>query len=97
MLLYHVVSGKVTAADVVKIPSATTLNGKDVRIRVSGSNVFVNKAKVTEARRHGVEWRDPRGQPRADPVRGVGENDRGSAEAPVAARSGSPSAVTPTE
>ena len=71
MLLYHVVSGKLTAADVVKIPSATTLNGKDVRIRVSGSNDFVNKAKVTEARRHGVEWRDPRGQPRADPAGGV--------------------------
>ena len=48
VLLYHVVSGKVTAADVVKIPSATTLNGKDVRIRVSSSNVFVNKAKVTK-------------------------------------------------
>ena len=48
MLLYHVVSGKVTAADVVKLSSATTLNGKDVRIRVSGSNVFVNKAKVTK-------------------------------------------------
>ena len=47
VLLYHVVSGKVTAADVVKLSSAKTLNGKDVRIRVSGSNVFVNKAKVT--------------------------------------------------
>ena len=48
VLLYHVVSGKLTAADVVKLSSATTLNGKDVRIRVSGSNVFVNKAKVTK-------------------------------------------------
>ena len=47
VLLYHVVSGKVTAADVVKLSSAKTLNGKDVRIRVSGGNVFVNKAKVT--------------------------------------------------
>jgi uncharacterized surface protein with fasciclin (FAS1) repeats len=47
VLLYHVVSGRVTAADVVKLTSAKTLNGKDVRIRVSGSNVFVNKAKVT--------------------------------------------------
>jgi uncharacterized surface protein with fasciclin (FAS1) repeats len=47
VLLYHVVSGEVTAADVVKLTSAKTLNGKDVRIRVSGSNVFVNKAKVT--------------------------------------------------
>jgi uncharacterized surface protein with fasciclin (FAS1) repeats len=48
VLLYHVVSGKVTAADVVKLMSATTVNGKDVRIRVSGPNVFVNKAKVTK-------------------------------------------------
>jgi uncharacterized surface protein with fasciclin (FAS1) repeats len=47
VLLYHVVSGKVTAADVVKLTSARTLNGKSVRIRVSGSNVFVNAAKVT--------------------------------------------------
>jgi uncharacterized surface protein with fasciclin (FAS1) repeats len=49
VLLYHVVSGEVTAADVVKLPSAKTLNGKDVRIRVSGKNVFVNNAKVTKA------------------------------------------------
>ena len=48
VLLYHVVSGSVTAADVVKLASAKTLNGKAVRIRVSGSNVFVNKAKVTK-------------------------------------------------
>jgi uncharacterized surface protein with fasciclin (FAS1) repeats len=47
VLLYHVVSGKVTAADVVKLTTAKTLNGKSVRIRVSGSNVFVNSAKVT--------------------------------------------------
>jgi len=49
VLLYHVVAGKVTAADVVKLKSAKTLNGKNIRIRVSGSNVFVNKSKVTKA------------------------------------------------
>ena len=48
VLLYHVVPGKVTAADVVKLTSAKTLNGKNVRIRVSGSHVFVNKAMVTK-------------------------------------------------
>jgi len=48
VLLYHVVSGKVTAADVVRHSSARTLDGKSVRIRVSGSNVFVNGAKVTK-------------------------------------------------
>src|SRR4029453_16627440 len=47
VLLYHVVSGDVTAANVVKLPSAKTLNGKSVRVRVSGMNVFVNSAKIT--------------------------------------------------
>jgi uncharacterized surface protein with fasciclin (FAS1) repeats len=47
VLLYHVVSGNVTAADVVKLNSAKTLNGKSVRIRTAGMNVFVNSAKVT--------------------------------------------------
>ena len=34
----------------IAVPSLNTLslNGKNVRIRVSGSNVFVNKAKVTK-------------------------------------------------
>jgi uncharacterized surface protein with fasciclin (FAS1) repeats len=49
VLLYHVVAGKVAAANVVKLHSATTLNGKKVRIRVSGPNVFVNNAKVVKA------------------------------------------------
>jgi uncharacterized surface protein with fasciclin (FAS1) repeats len=48
VLLYHVVAGKVTAAKVVKLSSATTASGKTVRIRVTGSNVFVNAAKVTK-------------------------------------------------
>jgi len=48
VLLYHVVAGKVTAADVTKLSSAKTLDGKKIRIRVSGKNVFVNTAKVTK-------------------------------------------------
>lgn len=48
VLLYHVVAGRVTAADVTKLSSAKTLDGKTVRIRVSGTNVFVNTAKVTK-------------------------------------------------
>jgi uncharacterized surface protein with fasciclin (FAS1) repeats len=47
VLLYHVVSGKVTSDQVVKLRSAKTLNGKSVRIRVTGNSVFVNTAKVT--------------------------------------------------
>jgi uncharacterized surface protein with fasciclin (FAS1) repeats len=47
VLLYHVVAGKVTAAKVVKLRQAKTLNGQRVRIRTSGSNVFLNGARVT--------------------------------------------------
>ena len=47
VLLYHVASGKVTAAKVAKRTSVKTLNGKAVRIRLSDANVFVNTAKVT--------------------------------------------------
>lgn len=47
VLLYHVVAGKVPAAQVVKLKSAKTLEGKSVRIRVAGGSVFVNSAKVT--------------------------------------------------
>jgi len=47
VLLYHVVSGNVPSTAVVKLTSAKTLNGKSIRIRMSGSNVFVNSAKVT--------------------------------------------------
>ncbi len=48
VLLYHVLSGEVTAADVVKLRSAKTASGDNVRIRVAGSDVFVNRAKVTQ-------------------------------------------------
>lgn len=46
ILTYHVVPGKVEAAEVVKLTSATTANGQDVAIRVEQSTVFVNDAKV---------------------------------------------------
>jgi transforming growth factor-beta-induced protein len=44
VLTYHVVSGEVKAADVVKLDgkSAETLNGADVEISVQGGNVFLN-------------------------------------------------------
>jgi uncharacterized surface protein with fasciclin (FAS1) repeats len=47
VLKYHVVSGKVLAADVVKLTSATTLEGSTVEIKVSGASVMVNSSKVT--------------------------------------------------
>jgi uncharacterized surface protein with fasciclin (FAS1) repeats len=49
VLLYHVVKGKVTAAQVVKLTSAKTLEGKPVSIRVANGKVVVGGATVTKA------------------------------------------------
>lgn len=49
ILLYHVVSGKVTAAQVKKMKSAKTVNGQEVTIMVHDGNVMVNDAKVVKA------------------------------------------------
>ncbi len=46
ILLYHVVSGKVMAADVVNLTSATTVLGKDVTVKVDMGSVYINDAKV---------------------------------------------------
>lgn len=46
ILLYHVVSGKVMASDVVNLDSATTVLGEDVSITQDMGSVFVNDAKV---------------------------------------------------
>ncbi len=46
ILLYHVVPGKVTAADVVKLSKATTAQGSDVKIAVNGSSVSIDNASV---------------------------------------------------
>jgi len=48
ILTYHVVAGKVKAADVVKLDSATTVNGADVRIAVKGDKVMVDNATVVK-------------------------------------------------
>jgi uncharacterized surface protein with fasciclin (FAS1) repeats len=48
VLTYHVVPGKVMAADVVKLDSATTVQGQSVRIDTS-SGVKVNDANVVQA------------------------------------------------
>jgi uncharacterized surface protein with fasciclin (FAS1) repeats len=49
ILTYHVVAGKVTAADVVKLTEAKTVNGATVAVKVQGSNVMINNAKVATA------------------------------------------------
>lgn len=46
ILTYHVVSGKVMAADVVKLKSATTVQGSDLKIDAS-NGVKVNDSTVT--------------------------------------------------
>ena len=49
VLTYHVVPGKVTAAKVVKLTSATTVQGQPVAISVMGKTVKINDAKVIKA------------------------------------------------
>lgn len=46
VLLYHVAAGQLEAADVVQRWSIRTLNGRKVRVRVTDSNVFLNRAQV---------------------------------------------------
>ena len=47
VLTYHVVAGKVTAADVVKLDSAKTVQGQTVKIELRDGKVTVNGATVT--------------------------------------------------
>jgi len=49
ILTYHVVAGKVMAADVVKLNEAKTVNGAIVAVKVDGGNVMINNAKVSTA------------------------------------------------
>lgn len=49
ILTYHVVAGNVTAEDVSKMSSATTVQGQTVKIEVRDGGVFVNDASVVTA------------------------------------------------
>jgi uncharacterized surface protein with fasciclin (FAS1) repeats len=46
ILLYHVISGKVMAADVLKLKSAKTVGGGSIKIGAMGDKVMVNNADV---------------------------------------------------
>ena len=46
ILTYHVVPGKVMAADVVKLSGAKTVQGNEVKIKVVDGSVMVDGAKV---------------------------------------------------
>jgi uncharacterized surface protein with fasciclin (FAS1) repeats len=49
ILTYHVVPGKVTAAEVATLDETATVNGADLTIDASGSRVKVNDAEVITA------------------------------------------------
>jgi uncharacterized surface protein with fasciclin (FAS1) repeats len=49
VLLYHIVKGKVTAAQAAKLTSATTLEGQALRIRAANGSLSINGAKVLKA------------------------------------------------
>jgi uncharacterized surface protein with fasciclin (FAS1) repeats len=48
ILTYHVVSGRVMAADVVKLQSATAVSGDTIAIAASNGGVMVNSARVVQ-------------------------------------------------
>jgi uncharacterized surface protein with fasciclin (FAS1) repeats len=48
ILTYHVVPGKVMAADVVKLTKAKTVQGSELTIKFDGGKVMVDKANVTK-------------------------------------------------
>ena len=47
ILTYHVVPGKVMAADVANLVSTVTVNGAELKVTIQDSTVMVNDAKVT--------------------------------------------------
>lgn len=49
ILTHHVVAGKVTAADVMKLTTATTVAAKPITISVKDSKVKIDNATVTAA------------------------------------------------
>jgi len=49
ILTYHVVAGKVTAAQAMKLHSAKTVNGQSLAISADGGTVKINDATVTKA------------------------------------------------
>jgi uncharacterized surface protein with fasciclin (FAS1) repeats len=48
ILTYHVVAGKVTAADVVKLQSAKAVSGDTITIKTQGGGVQVDNAQVVK-------------------------------------------------
>ena len=49
ILTYHVVAGKVMAADAAKLSTAKTVNSQSIKISAKDGVVMINDAKVTQA------------------------------------------------
>ena len=49
ILTYHVVPGRVTSAEVVKLTSAKAASGDSLTIKTSGGTVMIDKARVVKA------------------------------------------------
>ena len=49
ILTYHVVAGKVLAADVMKLHDAKTINGQSVGVKVADGKVHIDNATVVTA------------------------------------------------
>ena len=49
VLLYHVLPGRLVCADVMRMRSARTLNGKDVHILTSGASCMIDEARIINA------------------------------------------------
>ena len=47
ILLYHVLGAEVMSGDLSDGQMATTLNGKDITVKIENGNVFINNAQVT--------------------------------------------------
>lgn len=48
ILTYHVVPGKIMAADVTQIDTAQTVNGDSLPVKIEGGTVKIGNAKVTK-------------------------------------------------
>ena len=49
ILTYHVVPGKVTAADVMKVKEAKTVQGSSIKVNAAGGKVMLDNATVVKA------------------------------------------------
>jgi len=49
LLTYHVASGEVHKKDLMDMQMLTTVEGKNVTVRVDGNDILINSAKVTTA------------------------------------------------